>query len=758
MSRNTVSAIMLTLLLTSMLTLAFPIQPAKADGTSQINVDGSISPSTAPISSVRQVSRAFTGDIHESIDVQRAIERGIPSSTSLEQQPSPINGNVVASVTSFEAIRWQEKTFFAAGRYWLFYIDGDYPTESSSPTSTMYYTTSTDGVSWASPTALASGLDENSGENVQAFLSNSGYLQVFYRSSNELFYRMGSPNSDGSVTWATPSWQLVFNANSGGEASGTCDFFAITDSNNYPWVSWGYVRGPIRLINPSDTKMYVWKDAFNNGTWQTASGFPYNVGTGNYTNDLMVPLSNGQNYVMYFLDNPPLSGQIYGELWNGTAWGPQETCTTSQVYEQYVWGHESWDRTAVADSNNNIFLAFLSTALNLVFVKRTMSGGWNSETIVQGSCGDYSSPSFNLYNGNLRLFWISSFTSICYKKYVGGVWDTDPTLIVNETNSQIAIGATAFGTDDGRLNAFTMSLDGSIGLLWVNNQTVTNTGQIMFGLFQPQTAPTYSNIGLSSTVANSPCTFSCCWTDTEGLGTFIFSTNNTGNWQNDSTVSLSGTVAWTNVTKTLNPIVGTVVGYEWFAYNTNGNWASTGIQTLTTRALFHDVAVTNVASSRTVVGQGYGTNISVTVANQGDFPENFNVTTYANTTTAAALAFSLTSGSNQSKIFVWNTTGFAYGNCTLKAVADIVPGETDIADNNCTCGIPVHVGVPGDVSSTVPGVYDGVTNMKDVAYLVSLFNTKPSSPSWNPNADVNNDGVCNMRDIAIAVAYFNQHE
>ena len=704
---------MLGLLVLSTLTLAFPIQPVKADGTSQINVDGS------------------TG---------------------------PINGNVVANVTSFEAIRWQEKTFFAAGRYWLFYVDGDYPNESSSPTATMYYTTSTDGVSWGSPTELATGLDENSGENVQAFLSNTGHLQVFYRSNNELFYRMGNPNSDGSVTWATPSWQLVFNANSVGKASGTCDFFAIVDSNNYPWVSWGYVQEPIRLLNPSDTKMYVWKDAFNNGTWQTASGFPYNVGTGNYTNDLMVPLSNGQNYVMYFLDDPPLSGQIYGELWNGTAWGPQETCTTSQVYEQYGWGHESWSRTAVVDSNNNIFLAFLSTELNLVFVKRTMSGGWNSETIVQGSCGNYSSPSFNLYNGNLRLFWISNSTSICYKKYFGGVWDTDQTLIVNETDSQIAIGDTAFGTDDGRLNAFTMSLNGSIGLLWVNNQTMTNTGQIMFGLFQPQTAPTYSNIGLSSTVAGSPCTFSCYWTDTKGLSTFIFSTNNTGNWQNDSTVSLSGTVAWTNVTKTLNPIAGTIVGYEWFANNTNGNWASTGIQTLTTRALFHDVAVTNVASSKTVVGQGYGTNISVTVENRGDFPEDFNVTTYANATTAAALTFSLTSGSNQSKIIVWNTTGFAYGNYTLKAVADTVPGETDIANNNYTCGTPVHVGVPGDVSSTVPGVYDGVTNMKDVAYLLSLFNTKQSSPNWDTKADINNDGVCNMRDVAIAIFYFNKHE
>ena len=47
----------------------------------------------------------------------------------------------------------------------------------------------------------------------------------------------------------------------------------------------------------------------------------------------------------------------------------------------------------------------------------------------------------------------------------------------------------------------------------------------------------------------------------------------------------------------------------------------------------HDVAVTNVIPSKTVVGHGYSLNINITVANQGDYTETFNVTLYANTTT-----------------------------------------------------------------------------------------------------------------------------
>jgi outer membrane protein assembly factor BamB len=46
----------------------------------------------------------------------------------------------------------------------------------------------------------------------------------------------------------------------------------------------------------------------------------------------------------------------------------------------------------------------------------------------------------------------------------------------------------------------------------------------------------------------------------------------------------------------------------------------------------HDVAVTNVASSKTVVGQGFSAFINVTVANQGGYTETFNVTAYCNLT------------------------------------------------------------------------------------------------------------------------------
>ena len=146
---------------------------------------------------------------------------------------------------------------------------------------------------------------------------------------------------------------------------------------------------------------------------------------------------------------------------------------------------------------------------------------------------------------------------------------------------------------------------------------------------------------------------------------------------------------------------------------------------------------------------------NVTVENHGGFPATFNVTAYANTTAFASANISLTIGSSDIITLSLSTSTFAYGNYTIKAIADTVPGETDTADNTYISVIQVHVGVPGDVSGPTQGVYDNTVNMRDIQYMILLFNAKPGSTNWNPNADVNNDAVVNMRDIQYMILLFN---
>ncbi|MGA2768170.1 MAG: PQQ-binding-like beta-propeller repeat protein [Candidatus Bathyarchaeia archaeon] len=172
----------------------------------------------------------------------------------------------------------------------------------------------------------------------------------------------------------------------------------------------------------------------------------------------------------------------------------------------------------------------------------------------------------------------------------------------------------------------------------------------------------------------------------------------------------------------------------------------------------HNVGIATVTLGKTVVGRGYCCNITLIIVDYGLCGETFNMAIWVSQLRIDLQPVVLADRSSTEINFTWDTTGFLYGNYTVACVADVVPDETLTADNDYVFNVPVHVGVPGDVSGTTPGVYDGITNMKDIAYLVSVFNTKPSSPNWQPNADVNNDGLANMKDIAVAVYYFNQHE
>jgi hypothetical protein len=166
-----------------------------------------------------------------------------------------------------------------------------------------------------------------------------------------------------------------------------------------------------------------------------------------------------------------------------------------------------------------------------------------------------------------------------------------------------------------------------------------------------------------------------------------------------------------------------------------------------------DVAITNVLPLKTVVGQGYGANITVTAADPGDNPETFNVSAYANTTLFASKNVTLASGNSVNVTFTWNTTGFAYGNYTISAYAWPVPTETNVANNNMTGG-SITVSIPGDING------DGQVNLADLVILAQSYGAKPTDPRWNDvqtrNADINNDGVVGLTDLVVLALHYGE--
>ena len=237
---------------------------------------------------------------------------------------------------------------------------------------------------------------------------------------------------------------------------------------------------------------------------------------------------------------------------------------------------------------------------------------------------------------------------------------------------------------------------------------------------------------------------------TKTLGTGFMQAGNSQSitWILIANSSLTGTVGIT----TEGMISGSVIAFENYpAYNYSDITGVTANFTINLETHpYHDVAITEVSSYKTIVGQGYSQNLTVTATNLGDYSETLNVTLYVNANSIANITFiNLPNATSTLITFTWNTTGFAYGNYTLSAYAWPVPGETNTANNNCTGGT-VYVGIPGDING------DGTVNILDAIALSTAFGSAPSSANWNANADINGDGTVNILDAIILANNFAQ--
>lgn len=163
-----------------------------------------------------------------------------------------------------------------------------------------------------------------------------------------------------------------------------------------------------------------------------------------------------------------------------------------------------------------------------------------------------------------------------------------------------------------------------------------------------------------------------------------------------------------------------------------------------------DIAVTNVTTCKTrckpmpTVCQNYTCHVNVTVANNGPVNETFGVTVYGNATYVLAKQnVTLASWSTANITLVWNTTTWLKGNYTISAGADVVSGETNVANNNFTDSW-IKVVIVGDVNG------DGKVNVIDVFAVSLAYGSYPGHPAWNPNYDINDDHRINLIDYFIA--------
>ncbi|MDI6690245.1 MAG: cohesin domain-containing protein [Candidatus Bathyarchaeota archaeon] len=162
-------------------------------------------------------------------------------------------------------------------------------------------------------------------------------------------------------------------------------------------------------------------------------------------------------------------------------------------------------------------------------------------------------------------------------------------------------------------------------------------------------------------------------------------------------------------------------------------------------SVIRDIAIIDVKTYSTWVYQGWLAHINVTVKNEGDLTETFDVKAFYDATLIGIITVeNLPPNGNTTITLTWNTAGVpACHNYTISAEAAPVPYETDLTDNTFTNGT-IKVRLIGDVND------DGKVDMADIGLICLTYGSNILHPRWNPEADLNQDKKIDMLDIGLA--------
>ncbi len=163
---------------------------------------------------------------------------------------------------------------------------------------------------------------------------------------------------------------------------------------------------------------------------------------------------------------------------------------------------------------------------------------------------------------------------------------------------------------------------------------------------------------------------------------------------------------------------------------------------------FINLAILDVSSSKTIVGEGCNVNIRVTIQNQGWNTQTTNLTVYAN---AAILGFvanlALQKRSEVIVNFTWQAP-LVRGNYIINSTVTKVTNEPDTTDNTRALGKNLKVSFVGDVNG------DSTVDIFDAIVVSSCFGSVPSRATWNGNADINSDNSIDIFDAILLSTNF----
>lgn len=339
----------------------------------------------------------------------------------LSTDVSTVDDGYVAQFLSGHA----QKIFYDVGRWWVFYL-GD--------NRDFNFTSSTDGKNWNTPTKIGRVWD-SSVQYKMAIYFNGTYVEyVWMASGQDIRYRKGIPQSDGSISWLAVQQSIT--------PLYTCARIMITvNSSGHAWIAYNDWRYLCYITN---NKL--------DGTWVTGYNvMEYDGGASRtQTNNGLVLISNGTMLHWWELHE---SLPFYRSIWNPVA-------ESFGVDSNLPFRSEKGGRYVhvLSDTKDNVLFAYMELN-NYDLQLYNMTDDTIVELETQTDNNIYQLGVHATSNDIYAFYERMSDNIVYYRKYTGGVWEAR-VEVYNE------------GSDTGDWTAITRySYGDRIGFLWQHYNT-----------------------------------------------------------------------------------------------------------------------------------------------------------------------------------------------------------------------------------------------------------------------------------------------
>lgn len=527
---------------------------------------------------------------------------------------APLGGYITSKGTS-------QGTFEAQGLFWQFYLSSN----------VLYYAYSVDGVTWSSGGTIASGIVTTGTRFDVAYeLTLNRVLVGYMTSTTAITLRAGTPQSDGSIAWAS----AAYTAKSGLYASGV--FAVLTDSLGYTWFTG----------TPSSSSNHVYRGNNTDGNLGTLSVDFTTVNAGSQSPRL-TELTNGKVAVSMFVSAIPYG--IITQVYTGAGWTSAATSISNLNY-----GNINYRTVAVGDDFYTISLGGATT--HYIYIDKYVyaTNSWDEPTnILTGvTFGQtlldivYSTRESMLYafylNENSPTAWQYATCEL------GGSWTGWNTWVTDTIATDQSYCSSAMP-------------DGYILFSYVGNSAspynIRFTKYVSAGV-------TFSDFAVSSTTKNSDTILSFQANKIShplnNGGEWIFSWDTSGTYINDTAIAYTqADEEVCSVQKTLTDIpIGTVVHWKVYGCDSSGFWFASKEQSF---IVSMNVTITFSEGGAVQVNGNHIANNTVYTYSSG---QTFNLTAIVNSGYGFT-AWNYTGGFSTANPFVFSVSDNSVVSCTF---------------------------------------------------------------------------------------------